>query len=196
MKGIVAILFLALAGLSVVMAQDIITLKSGKELKARLIKLNPRDVVFIPEDSSDTVYLLRDEITQLQYRSGIIIYLSEAEIPALISDPGNDSLYTLGEIDAARYYKGYKTAAISTMIASVWFPLGLIPAIACSATPPSKYNLGYKDQKLMENSSYFNGYTLTAHKIKKKKVWGGFAIGSGFVIGLSIVMSGIVITSF
>jgi hypothetical protein len=187
---------MALTGIPVVLAQDVITLKSGGEMKARIIKLNPKDIIFIPENSFDTAYMLRDEATILKYSSGIIIYLSEAEMPPLVSIPGNDTLFILGVTDATINYKGYRPAAIATMISSLYFPFGVIPAIACSATPPSRKSLGYKDPKLMENQSYYEGYTKTAHSIKKKKVWGGFAIGSGFVILMGVLMSGILLATY
>ena len=196
MKKIIIILFLVCAGFSLVIAQDIISLKSGGEMKVRIIKLNPDYVTFIYENRYDTSYLLRNEVSMLQYSTGIIIHLEEDEIPVVGNIPGNDSLYTLGKIDATRYYKGYKPAAIATMISSLYFPFGVIPAIACSATHPSMKNLGYKNPELMENPSYYEGYTKTAHTIKKKKVWGGFAIGSGFVIVLAIIMSGVLVSTY
>lgn len=196
MRRVIVFLLLLITGLSAIMAQDIISLKSGGEMKARILSLNLKSVAFIPENSSDTISLLRDEITRLHYSSGINIYLSENEMPIRINVPGNDSLFDLGKIDAARYYKGYKPAAIATMISSIYFPFGLIPAIACSATPPSMSHLGYKDQKLMENSSYYEGYTKTAHKIKKKKVWGGFAIGSGFILLIAVLVNTVQLSTY
>lgn len=205
MKKIVALLLILFTGIHVAVAQDIITLKSGQELKARILRLNPKDVIFIAENNPDTVYLLRGDITKLQYRSGIIIFLSDnKEHSPAVSDTFTesnnvtvkDSLYSLGEKDASRYYKGYQAASTGTLICSLFFPWGLVPAIACSSTPPSINNLGYRDQKLMENSNYFTGYTRQAYKIKKKKVWQGFAIGSGAVIGFSILMSVLVATSY
>lgn len=205
MKKVFALVLIIFTGFHVAVAQDIITLKSGQELKARILRLNPKDVIFIAENNPDTVYLLRDEITKLQYRSGIIVYLSDNEYhaPAMSASstasfdvPVNDSLYWLGEKDASRYYKGYQAASTGTLICSLFFPWGLVPAIACSSSPPSMNSLGYRDQKLMENSSYFNGYTKQAYKIKKKKVWQGFAIGSGAVIGFSILMSVLVATTY
>ena len=196
MKRILVLLLMLYIGFPVIMAQDIISLKSGGEMKARILSLNTKTVTFIPENSSDTAYLQRDEITSLRYGNGISVYLSENEIPSVIYAPENDSLFDLGKIDATRYYKGYKPAAITTMLASIYFPFGLIPAIACSATPPSMSHLGYKDQKLMENSSYYEGYTKTAHKIKKKKVWGGFAIGSGFILIIAVLINTVNVPSY
>jgi len=199
MKKIIFLIFLILTGITMVVAQDKITLRSGGELKARIIGLNEKDVALIPENSSDTIYLQRDSITKMQYQSGILIYLSKNEIPVSYAtnlNPGVDSLYQIGERDATRFYKGYTTASTGTLLCSLFFPWGLVPAIACSATPPSINSLGYREQKLMENSDYFNGYTKQAYKIKKKKVWQGFAIGSGITVGFYIVLIAIVVNSY
>jgi len=188
MKRTLAIVFLVFTGLLSAVAQDIITLKSGQELKARIIRLNTKDVTFMATGGSDTISLQRDEVSKLYYRSGIIIYLSETGLPEFSNVSPNDSLYSLGEKDATRYYKGYKGAATGTLVSSIFIPLGLIPAIACSATPPAMNNLGYRDQKLMQNSSYYKGYTDQAFTIKKKKVWQNFAIGTGITAGYYIIM--------
>lgn len=191
------LLFLVLltTGITAVTAQDIISLKSGEEVKARIIRLNTKDVTFIEENSTDTVFLYREDIAKLTYKSGIIIVLSENEMPSFIGSLADDSLFVQGQVDASMYYKGYRPAAIGTMITSIYFPFGLIPAIACSSKAPAMENLGYRDQQLMENASYYNGYTLKAHEIKKKKVWGGFAIGSGIFIGL-VILTSVAATTF
>jgi hypothetical protein len=124
----------------------------------------------------------------LRYRSGTIIYLSAFETPVLNNEPANDSLYLLGERDAVRYYRGYKAAATGTLLASFFIPLGLIPAIACSSTPPSAKNLGYRDQNLIKNPGYYDGYTDKAYKIKKKKVWQNFTIGTGVMVAYYFII--------
>ena len=190
MKKAIVLLIFIFCSLSFVTAQDIITLKSGQELKARIVKLNPKDVAFIQENHSDTLTLLRDEIKMLHYQNGITIYLSENEIPiklAADSEPGNDSLFSRGASDASIYYTGYKAAATGTLITSIFIPWGLVPAIACSSTPPATNNLGYRDPKLMQNPSYYAGYTDKAFKIKKKKVWTNFGIGTGAAIAFYII---------
>ena len=196
MKNILALIFIILTGSPAAVAQDIITLKTGEEMKARIIRLDRKDVTFIPSNGVDTAYLLREDVTKLQYRSGIIIMLAEKEMPELFIETGNDSLYILGINDASLYYKGYKGAATGTLAASIFFPWGLIPAIACSSKVPSKDNLGYPNEQLVKNSIYYEGYEKQAHKIKKKKVWGGFAIGSGIYIGLVAIMSVIAVETY
>lgn len=192
-KKIITIIFLLITGLSTVLAQDLITLKNNEEMKARIIRLNQKDVIFIPLNSVDTAYLLREDVKKLQYHNGITIILEETKKPEKFFDLGNDSLYLKGKEDATRCYKAYTGAFVGTLITSIFIPWGLIPAISCSATPPKTQNLGYESQQLIENPSYYNGYKTQAHKIKKKKVWGGFAIGSGITIGLIILTSALAI---
>ena len=188
MKRLYIVVILVFTGLISAVAQDIITYKSGKELKARIIRLNTNDITCIPEGVKDTISLLRQEVSKLYYKTGIVIYLSDMETPELNDEPVNDSLYFLGESDAIRYYRGYKTAAVGTLVSSLFVPFGLIPAIACSASPPLSESLGFRDQKLMENASYYRGYSDKAFKIKKKKVWKNFAIGTGITVGYYAVL--------
>lgn len=116
-----------------------------------------------------------------------------------ISDVGNKSshfaesispqdLNTKGEIDASKKYKKYKGAAVGTLVVSLLSPLlGLIPAIACSATTPKVENLGYPDQKLFEKTAYHSGYTKKAKKIKSGKVWKNWGIGLGVNLAIVII---------
>lgn len=194
MNRTIALIILAFSSLFNAAAQDIITLRSGEEFTAHIIRLNPKDVTFFVENTSDTLSLMRDEITKLQYKTGTIIYLSEIKKPEISNGPIIDSLYLLGVKDANRYYKGYKPAATGTLITSFFIPLGLIPAIACSSSPPSVNSLGYRDQQLIEDPGYWAGYNDQAYSIKKKKVWRNFGVGTGVTICYIIVVA--VVNSF
>ncbi|HEV7379897.1 MAG TPA: hypothetical protein VGN64_08905 [Dyadobacter sp.] len=99
----------------------------------------------------------------------------------------NENLSVKGQIDAEKNYKKYKGAATGTLIASLVSPLiGLIPAIASSATTPKLQNLGYPDETLFRQGDYHAAYTKKAKKIKQKKVWTNWGIGFG--INLVIVV--------
>jgi hypothetical protein len=74
--------------------------------------------------------------------------------------------------------------------------MGLIPAFACSSAPPKRENLGFRDENLMHHPSYFSGYTEKAHEIKRKKVWQGFAIGTGIFFGIMIFSTGVATLTF
>lgn len=195
MKTLILLIILAFFGLHLAVAQDIITLKSGDELKVKIIRLNAKDVTFQPQGVSDTLSMWREEIVKLTYQNGTLIYLAEKTPVIKNSGSVSDSMYYAGVNDASLYYKGYKAASTGTLVSSLVFPLNLIPAIACSTTPPGDEKLGYKDKKLMENPDYNHGYKEQAHKIKKKKVWKNFAIGTGAFFGLYILSGALIATT-
>jgi hypothetical protein len=194
MKTLILLIFVAFTGFHLAVAQDIITLKSGDELKVKIIRLNAKDVTFQPQGVTDTLSMWREEIVKLTYQNGTLIYLAEKTPAIKNSVLVYDSMYYAGVNDASLNYKGYKAASTGTLLSSLVFPLNLIPAITCSATPPGDEKLGYKDKKLMENNGYNFGYKEQAHEIKKKKVWKNFAIGTGAFFGLYI-LSGVLITT-
>jgi len=176
-------------------AQDIITLKSGDELKVKIIRLNPKDVTFTPRGSKDTITIWRDDVLKLWYQSGTTVYLSDQEKPDSYYKTGTDSLYDRGVADASKYYQGYKNARTGTIVAALIFPFNLIPAIACSATSPSDENLDYRDKKLMQDPAYSQGYTEKAHKIKKRKVWEGYFIGTAGILVLYFLVNAVAVTA-
>jgi len=195
MKRLFLLIIVLSSGFYHAVAQDIITLKSGDELKGKIIRLNAKDVTFQPQGVTDTLSMWREEIVKLTYQNGTLIYLAEKTPVIKKSGSVYDSMYYAGVNDASLNYKGYKTASAGTLVSALVFPLNLIPAIACSATPPGDENLGYKDKKLMENPDYNMGYKEQAHKIKKKKVWKNFAIGSGVFLGLYILSGALIATT-
>jgi hypothetical protein len=94
--------------------------------------------------------------------------------------------------DANRYYDNYKGAttgtALTTLIVGSVF--GLIPAIACSSTPPSDYNLNIPNEKLERNPKYYNCYKNEAKKIKSNKVWTTFGITTFInIVAIAIIIS-------
>jgi len=102
----------------------------------------------------------------------------------------SEDLYVKGQLDASRNYKKYKGASTGTLITSLVSPIiGLIPAIACSATAPKLEKLGYPDEKLFMQKEYYNGYTKKAKKIKSGKVWKSWGIGLGVNLLLAIVIA-------
>lgn len=135
-------------------------------------------------------FVLISTKTFSQVLDSTIIVTGSASAPLLYELKKTEDLYVKGQIDAERNYVKYKGAAAGTLITSLVSPLvGLIPAIACSSTPPKITNLGYPDEKLFQEKDYHNGYTAKAKKIKKRKVWANWGIGFGVNILLALILS-------
>jgi len=96
-----------------------------------------------------------------------------------------------GKLDASLYYKGKNSGGAWTLGLSI-FPgpvFSIVPAIICSSTEPREKNLNFPNPNLMENPYYKACYIEQAHKIKKRKIWNGFAIGTISISVLYLVSS-------
>jgi len=102
----------------------------------------------------------------------------------------SDSLYLRGQMDAFKFYNDYHDAGMAILVASLASPVGgLIPAIACSGTPPKTQNLNCPDIQLFTNSgSYYRGYTEGARKIKNNRVWKSWFTGFGVNMAVAVLI--------
>ncbi len=96
----------------------------------------------------------------------------------------------VAEQDATVGYRGQNSGATWTAVVTVLTSplIGLIPAVSCSMTEPNVANLGITDFEKMSKPQYKKCYTEKAHKIKKKKVWQGFGIGSAIWIPIILLL--------
>lgn len=186
--------------------QDIITQKSGEDVKAKIIEVTQTEVKYKKFDNltGPTFTMAKADILMVRYENGTKdIFNVEPKASSNTSNSSNssnatstqntDDLHAKGQIDATRYYTGYKGAGTGTLIASLLSPLvGLVPAIACSSTQPKDENLMYPSSELMKKPDYNNGYATKAKKIKSGKVWTNWGIGFGvnLVLVLLIVSGG------
>ncbi|MBS1652529.1 MAG: hypothetical protein JSU07_11025 [Bacteroidetes bacterium] len=99
---------------------------------------------------------------------------------------------SIAAIDSKNYYKHDLGASATGIAALILTPLGgLILAIPTSMMPPNKENLG--KLRFPENNNYMRNYEKQAFKIKRKRVWKAYAIGSAINI---IFISGILALKF
>ena len=184
-------------------AQDIITKRDGVDIEAKVLEVTDEYVKYKKFDYQDgpTYNVKTSEILIIRYENGskdIFLEKDKVEpkttykpnvdkdgLPVLInpgssSDDSESATYEDGANDASRYYRAKNTGAgwTGATVALITPLVGLIPAVACSSTPPKYFNLNYPEADLMDNSDYANGYKYRAHKIKKAKVWTGFAVGT------------------
>ena len=166
-------------------SQDLLTKKNGEDIKVKVTEINQTEIKFKKTDnlSGPTFTISKSEALMIRYEDGTKEMFSEVS--------NNADMQSKGKEDAIMYYKGKNSGAGGTAVTAILTSpiLGLIPAIACSSTEPSDGNLGYKNSELMKNSDYNRAYTEQAHKIKKKKIWSAFGIGSGIYLGLIIFLA-------
>jgi len=182
MKGIV-LLSLLLGCAKFCIAQDTIFQKNGLHIAAKVLEIDKAEVKYKKyENPEGPSYILpKKDIQMIRYQNGTTDTFSIAvaePAPKLYTKQPLSEMYLKGQQDAEQYYKNYKPAANWTL--GLTIPLnaiGVIPAVAFSATPPSRENLGYPDENLLKNPDYLNGYVTKAKDKKGSKVMKSFAIG-------------------
>jgi len=199
MKKLVLSLMLSIFTLSICFSQDTITLKTSDDIKAKVLEVTPTGIKYKRFDNLDgpTFTALLSDIIMIRYENGTrgIFNVAQNNVEQeKKSDPSASltgaELYFKGQIDAERYYSDYKVAGTGTLIASLLSPLvGLVPAIACSATKPKEANLNYQDLELAKKPDYLQGYSKKAKRIKQGKVWTNWGIGLGVNLFLVIALA-------
>lgn len=196
MKKIILIsVYLSISFLS--FSQDIITKKNGDEIKAKVTEITGTEVKYkkFEYQSGPTYTVSKSEIFMVKYENGSKDILNEVSASPTVntntSEANNVDMEEKGKQDAITFYKGKNSGAGGTFAATMLTSpiLGLIPAIACSSTEPSDENLNFKDRQLTKNPDYYKGYSKQAHKIKKKKIWTAFGLGSAVYIFLILILS-------
>jgi hypothetical protein len=176
-------------------SQDTITLKTSENIKAKVLEVSPTEIKYKRFDNLEgpTHITLVSDVFMIRYENGTegifnVEKTAPSATPAITPYVSTEKQYFKGQNDAERYYKGYKGAGTGTLVVSLISPLvGLIPAIACSATSPKELNLNYPDAELMRNDEYQKGYKAKAKKIKQGKVWKNFGIAFG--VNLLLVLA-------
>ena len=195
MKKHVIFIF-AIFAINLAFSQDVIIKKSGEEIKSKIIELTNNDVKYKKFDNQNgpIFTILKSEVFIIKYENGTKDVFNE-EKPILESNTSNktsgtEDFFMKGKMDAQKNYDGYKGAGTGTFITGFISPIiGLIPAIACSSTPPKDVNLNYPSSELMKNTDYYNGYTQKAKKIKQNKVWTNWGIAFGINVVAVLLLS-------
>jgi hypothetical protein len=188
-------------------SQDIILQKNGSKISSKILEVTLSDIKYKKFENLDgPVYIIsKKSIISITYQNGSIDDFSQLEGQKNDSiaksndvanlDMGDGSyMYNKGVTDASINYRGVRCGSGGTLITSLLLsPIaGLIPAIACSSTPPREDNLNFRDFKLKNNPEYYAGYMQKSRKIKNHKIWRNW----GIALGLNVVFSVIVISSF
>jgi hypothetical protein len=194
-KTILVLFYLSISFIS--FSQDIITKKNGDEIKAKVTEITGTEVKYkkFEYQTGPTYTVDKSEIFMVKYENGSKDILNDISTNATVNTSASDlsslEMEEKGIQDAKTFYKGQNSGAGGTLAATILTSplIGLIPALACSTTEPSDENLNYSDRQLAKNPDYYRGYSEQAHKIKKKKIWSAFGIGSAIWLGLIIIFS-------
>jgi hypothetical protein len=175
---------------NVAFSQDVITKKTSEDIQAKVIEVNTTEIKYKKFDNQTgpTFIILKTDVLMIRYENGSKDIFNETA-PVKTAPVETENYFLKGQKDAAIYYRGYKGAGTVTLLTGlILSPLvGLIPALACSLTPPQTQNLNYPNEKLFSNADYQNGYTQKAKKIKSNKVWSN--LGIAFGVNLIIILT-------
>jgi hypothetical protein len=191
MKYILLSITASILSLANCLSQDIITKKTGEDIQAKVIEVAIDEVKYKKFDNLDgpLFTLLKSDILMIRYQNGTKDIFNESTGNAG-TKPRYADMANEGKEDAIANYTGKNSGAGWTAATTIVFsPLaGLIPALVCSSTEPSKKNLNYDDEELMKDNEYKKAYKKQAFKTKKKKIWTNFTIGSGVWLILVLLL--------
>ena len=90
-----------------------------------------------------------------------------------------------GKQDAKLHYHYKHCGRNLTGIISAIYPIaGLVPAISYSLSEPLDKNLNYPSQESMNRQEYNKAYKKQAHRMKKRRVWVMFGLGTLINLGI------------
>jgi len=179
---------------------DIITLQTGEDIKCSVLEVGVTEIKYKKEGVQPIYTIRKEDVFSISYPNGSKDVFTKIVNEEIIEEDDFTELRDLhseGMDDANLYYPQKHTGSggtfLTTFLVSPLF--GLIPAIVCSTTVPSDFNLNIPDQEISigENESYLRGYKEEALRIKSKKVWGAYGAGCGlwiiFIITYATVIS-------
>jgi hypothetical protein len=174
------------------LSQDLITKKSGEDIKSKVLEVTTSEIKFKKSDNLDgpIFSLLKTEVLLIRYENGTKDVFNE--INSIDKVSVNLDMSSKGTEDALKFYSGKNSGGGWTgVVSALYTPIfGLIPAISCASSEPGNRNLNYPDPELMKNFQYNQAYKKEAHRIKKNKVWKGYGIGSGiFLVVVALLTS-------
>jgi len=175
-------------------AQDILTKKTGEDIKAKVLEVTTSEIKYKLFDNLNgpTFVVLKSDLIMLRYENGtkdIYNQTNKLNQSGASNNSNEDEMSEKGKNDAKVSYTGKKSGAgwtsATTLLVS---PLsGAVVAFLCSNESPIEENLNISNKELMKNQYYKASYTEEAHKIKKKKLWKSFGISAAVWVGLGVV---------
>ncbi len=177
----ILVLFFLITTAYSALSQDIIYKNNGEKIKAKISTITPDEIVYKIFDYPDgpEIRLLKELVFRIEYANGTTEIVNHDESVLSRYSTAEDLRYK-GELDAIVNYKGYKPSGTGTFVATLLGgpAFGLVIAIPATLSKPKIKNLNFPDTKLFEKYEYRNGYQRRAYKIKAKRIWVNFFVGT------------------
>ncbi|MDX2190710.1 MAG: hypothetical protein SFY32_12685 [Bacteroidota bacterium] len=187
------ILLIIISICTTVSAQDIITKTNGEDIKAKVIEVGTNEIRYKKFDDTNgpTFIISKSEILIIKYENGTKdVFQNSNPNNQITQNEDNNSnsfeLYNKGISDAQKYYVKYKEPATWAFVSGCAGGL-IIPPVIMMISEPEQSNLGYPDKQLFSKDNYRRGYIDQAKKIKTRKVWTNWGIGTGICFGAGCV---------
>ena len=201
MRTILLLLSLLIIGLNV-KAQDVIIMKDGDDLHAKVLEVTTNEIKY--ERKGKISEMKKSDAVMIRYKDGKKQYFNErleaeeelreknkvVKIDTILN-LSDSAMSARGTMDAKKYYRKYKSAeSWTTTITFLTSPfIGLFPAIAFTVTPPKDKNLNCPNPALLNVPAYGDAYRAKARKMKTGKTWLGYGMGSAICIAVAIFVS-------
>lgn len=179
-------------------SQDLITKKTGEDIKAIVVEVNQTDIKYKRFDNQNgpTFSLLKLDVLMIRYANGTkdIFSQTEAEQPTATDSKvtlSKENMARKGRVDAQRYYKGQNSGANWTAATTILTSpiIGVVPAVIACVIEPSDNNLNYPDDELMKNDEYREAYISQARKTKARKNLISYGVSTGVWVVLISVLA-------
>lgn len=182
-------------GLSAAQAQDLLIKTDGEEVLVKELKITSTEVSYKRADDPDgpLIQVRRAEVFLVRYANGTKEVLPN---PAVEAQPAlsEAEAYQQGQLDARKYYKApgafWGTFGATLVTAPLYNLGGVVTGAVVATSPPNPANMFVPDQRLLQNTSYVEGYRKQAQRRKLGSAAGGFgaALGTQIVLGTIIIL--------
>ena len=167
---------------------DVILRTDGSEVSGRVVVITPMYMQYVPPASADTLRLAAADVFMVRYANGTREVLHPATpnaAPDLLPGLSDPERTALGRHDANRYYRSGGPFWGSLAASFGTGPLlGLLAPALIAGRPVADNRLGAPRPILLTEPTYGMAYHKEAQRLKRSRVWAGYAVGTGILLVL------------
>lgn len=200
MKNPIPVMFILIMMFSLnVQAQDTIYFQSHEKEIAKILEINPSEVVYRKMSYLDGPVFrsLKTQIDSIRFANGMKEVLGSVaakqdsvpiQIPPKVVVSERES-YAQGVSDADHYYKGHRGIGTACYISGLFYYVGLPVPIVGSITRPNNMMRYVPDRNRYDTDTpYFNGFNTRSRTIRANKVWANYGYGAATTTGLILIL--------